>query len=76
LLPKQCDAYVKIDREWNFYAKTRATSLLQKKDNKWKFIQQHISFPDNRTQEGETIALEKISKENLELRDAIKRRNY
>ncbi len=74
LIIDQSDAYVKIDNEWAFYARTRSTSLLQKKEDGWKFIQQHISFPDNRTQEGETIGLEKIAKENLELRDAIKRR--
>ncbi|HET6767154.1 MAG TPA: nuclear transport factor 2 family protein, partial [Chitinophagaceae bacterium] len=49
LITEQSDAYVKIDNEWNFYAKCRATSLLQEIDGRWKFIQQHISFPDNRT---------------------------
>ena len=74
LIIEQSDAYVKIDDNWVFYAKTRATSLLQKKAGKWKFIQQHISVPDNRTQEGETIALEQIKTENLQLRDAVRRR--
>jgi hypothetical protein len=40
----------------------------------WKVVQQHGSLPDMRVGEGETLAIEKISKENLELRDAIKRR--
>ena len=74
LIIDQSDAYVKINSDWVFYARARTTSLLHKKEGNWKFIQQHISLPDNRTQEGETIALEKISKENLELRSAIKRR--
>jgi hypothetical protein len=37
-------------------------------------IQQHGSLPDMRLQKGETIAFDKISKENLELRDAVRRR--
>src|SRR6187402_987939 len=74
LIIDQSDAYVRIDNEWAFYAGTRSTSLLQKKEGGWKFIQQHISFPDNRTEEGDTIAIEKIAKENLELREAVKRR--
>ncbi len=74
LITEQSDAYVNIDNVWTFYAKTRTSSLLQKKDNGWKFIQMHISFPDSKSEEGESIGLEKISKENLELREAIKRR--
>ena len=74
LITEQADCYVNIDGVWVFYDKVRISSLLQKINTNWKFIQQHISVPDNRTEEGETIALEKISKENLELRDAVKRR--
>ncbi|MBI5856347.1 MAG: nuclear transport factor 2 family protein [Sphingobacteriales bacterium] len=74
LITEQSYAYVKIDEVWTYYAKTRGSSLLQKKDMVWKFIQMHISFPDTRADVGETIGLEKIAKENLELRDAIKRR--
>ncbi|MGI8892968.1 MAG: sensor histidine kinase, partial [Bacteroidia bacterium] len=40
----------------------------------WKIIQQHFSLPDAKAEEGQTIGLEKITKENLELREAIKRR--
>jgi signal transduction histidine kinase len=74
LITEQSDAYVNIDNAWTFYAKTRTSSLLQKKDGGWKFIQMHISFPDSKSEEGESIGLEKISKENLELREAVKRR--
>ncbi len=74
LVIEQSDIYVKTDDNWVFYSKCRASTLLQKKDNTWKLIQQHISLPDAKTQEGETIAFEKISKENLELREAVKRR--
>ncbi len=74
LISEQCDLYVLIDGAWSFYAKFRASSLLQKKEQGWKFIHQHSSLPDTKAQEGENIAIEKISAENLLLRDAVKRR--
>lgn len=74
LINEQCDIYVLIGTDWNFYSKIRISTLLRETKEGWKVTQQHGSLPDMRVQEGETIALEKISKENLELRDAIKRR--
>ena len=74
LLHELCDVYVFTDSEWNFYSKFRASTLMQNKNDGWKIIHQHSSMPDIRTQEGENIAIEKISKENLELREAVKRR--
>ncbi len=74
LITELTDLYILIDGEWNFYAKFRASSLMQKKGDKWKFIHQHSSMPDIRAEEGDNIATEKIAKENLELRDAVKRR--
>ena len=74
LITEQADFYVLIETEWTFYSKGRISSLLHKKAKDWKFIQQHGSLPDHKAEEGETIGLEKISKENLELRDAVKRR--
>ena len=74
LFHELCDVYVLTDKEWNFYSKFRASTLMQKKEMGWKITHQHSSMPDIRTEEGENIAIEKISKENLELRDAIKRR--
>lgn len=71
---EQADCYINIDGSWVFYDKVRASSLLQKKATGWKFVQQHISFPDSRTEEGQTVALEKIKAENIQLRDAVKRR--
>jgi ketosteroid isomerase-like protein len=68
------DIYVLIDKNWTFYARFRASTLMQKKKDGWKFIHQHSSMPDMKTQEGENIAIEKISAENLQLRDAVKRR--
>jgi signal transduction histidine kinase len=88
LINEQCDIYVLLDsdlsaerpylsagrQEWNFYSKIRISTLLRETKEGWKVAQQHGSLPDMRVGEGETIALEKISKENLELRDAVKRR--
>lgn len=68
------DAYLLNKNEWTFYGKFRFSSVLKKNTDGWRFIYQHFSTPDSKAQEGETIGLEKISKENLQLRDAIKRR--
>ena len=74
LITEKLDFYVLIDGKWTFYAKGRLSSLLLKKEDGWKFIQQHGSMPDTRAEEGEQFSVEKISKENLELREAVKRR--
>jgi signal transduction histidine kinase len=74
LINETCDIYVLSEPEWTFYSKIRISTLLHETESGWKVIQQHGSLPDMRVQEGETLALEKITKENLELRDAIKRR--
>lgn len=78
LVNEQCDIYVLLGSEgsedWNFYSKIRISTWLRETESGWKVTQQHGSLPDMRVQEGETLAIEKISKENLELRDAVKRR--
>ena len=74
LITELCDLYVLIDGEWTFYAKFRASSLMQQKEDGWKMIHQHSSLPDAKAQDGENIATEKIAAENLQLREAIKRR--
>ena len=47
---------------------------MKKTDVGWKFVQQHISFPDSRTEKGQTVALEKIKAENIQLKNAVKSR--
>lgn len=74
LVNENCDIYVLGEPEWSFYSRIRISTLLRETESGWKVIQQHGSLPDIRVQEGETIAIEKINRENLELRDAIKRR--
>ncbi len=68
------DIYALMENEWAFYSKFRASTLMEKKEEGWKFIHQHSSVPDSRTDEGENIAIEKINAENLQLREAVKRR--
>ena len=68
------DAYFLMESDLKFYGRFRFTSALSKKKAGWRFIYQHFSMPDSKAQEGETLGAEQISKENQELRDAIKRR--
>ncbi|MEB2773855.1 ATP-binding protein [Algoriphagus sp. D3-2-R+10] len=74
LIIEQADCFVNIDGVWTYYDRARVSSLLKKTVIGWKFVQQHISFPDSRTEEGQTVGLEKIKVENIQLRDAVKRR--
>ncbi len=68
------DMFIKVENEWVFYAKLRLSSIMQKSVNGWLMLHQHGSFPDAKTDNGEFLAFENISRENSELRDAIKRR--
>ena len=68
--------YLLIDDQWTFYGPVRISSLLHKKNNKWKVIHQHGSFPDTKTEGGEQKNTEKIKSENIQLRDAVKRRTF
>ncbi len=68
------DAYILSEGEWVFYSRFRFTSLMRKSNEGWRFQYQHFSAPDLKAQEGETLGTEQISRENQELRDAIKRR--
>ncbi|MEZ4793058.1 MAG: nuclear transport factor 2 family protein [Gelidibacter sp.] len=73
LITDLANAYVLSGSEWVFYSRFRFTSLMKKTKDGWRFTYQHFSAPDNKAQEGETLGTEQISKENQELRDAIKR---
>jgi signal transduction histidine kinase len=74
LFNETCDIYILTYSEWAFYSKIRISTFLNETEAGWKVVQQHGSLPDMRVQEGETLAFEKITKENLDLREAIKRR--
>jgi signal transduction histidine kinase len=74
LINEMYDIYVLTGTGWSFYSKIRISTFLHETPSGWKVVQQHGSLPDMRVQEGETLAIEKISRENVELRDAVKRR--
>jgi len=67
------DAYFMIKKEWAYYGRFRFTSVLRNKAQGWRFIYQHFSMPDSKAENGETLGAEQVSKENRELKDAIKR---
>jgi signal transduction histidine kinase/ketosteroid isomerase-like protein len=68
------DAWFLHGTDWNYYGRFRFTSVLRKNKEGWRFIYQHFSTPDSKAQDGETIGYEKVSTENMQLREAIKRR--
>jgi len=74
LIHERCDLYALDGDKWVFYSKFRATTFLQERKTGWKFIHQHSSFPDSKTEEGENVAIDKIAEENRDLREAVKRR--
>ena len=74
LIREVCDLYALADKEWIFYSKFRVSTLMQEKKDGWKLVHQHSSFPDSRTEEGQNIAIDKIAEENIQLREAVKRR--
>jgi len=74
LVNEQCDFYVLIEEKWMFYGHCRISSILKQTNSGWKLAHQHASFPDTRADEGEQVATKKIKEENLQLRDAVKRR--
>ena len=70
----QSDLYILINDTWTFYGHGRASTLFSKKANKWKIIHLHRSLPDSKAEDGEQVNTEKIKAENIQLRDAVKRR--
>ncbi len=74
MVVENADIYVLIDKKWSFYSRIRITALLQKEKTGWKYIHQHGSLPDARASDGEVIATAQIKKENLLLKEAVKRR--
>jgi signal transduction histidine kinase len=68
------DGWFLHDNEWTYYGRFRFSSVMQKKEAGWRFIYQHFSMPDLKSDEGQTIGYENITAENFELKEAIKRR--
>jgi signal transduction histidine kinase len=74
MVNEKLDFYVLIDDQWTFYGPARVSCLFQKKNNQWKVIHMHGSFPDSKAEKGEQVNAEKLKAENIQLRDAVKRR--
>ncbi|GAA4314446.1 hypothetical protein GCM10023115_28420 [Pontixanthobacter gangjinensis] len=68
------DAWFMAEGNWTYYGRFRFSNALHETNKGWKFIYQHFSLPDAKTEEGETIGFDQISSENLQLREAIQRR--
>jgi len=69
-----CDVWFINDKDRTYYGRFRLSSVMQKKNEVWRFIYQHFSMPDSKSDEGETIGFDKVNAENIELKEAIKRR--
>lgn len=68
------DAWFLNGTEWNYYGRFRFSNALKKNKEGWRFIYQHFSTTDSKADDGETIGFNKISAENLQLQEAVKRR--
>ena len=68
------DAWFLNKEDWTYYGRFRFSNALHETKDGWRFIYQHFSIPDAKAEEGETIGFDQISAENLQLREAIKRR--
>ncbi len=68
------DAWFKNDEDWSYYGRFRFSSVMHQTKEGWRFIYQHFSMPDSKSEEGQTIGFDKVHLENQELREAIQRR--
>jgi len=68
------DAWFKNDEDWSYYGRFRFSSVMHNTKEGWRFIYQHFSMPDSKSEEGQTIGFDKVHLENQELREAIQRR--
>ena len=68
------DAWFLNEGDWTYYGRFRFSNALHETKDGWRFIYQHFSMPDAKADEGETIGFDQIRAENLQLKEAIKRR--
>jgi signal transduction histidine kinase/ketosteroid isomerase-like protein len=73
-MKEECDLYVLAEEKWIFYGHARITAVFEQKEKTWKIVQWHASFPDSRTEEGQQVNTDKIKAENVQLREAVRRR--
>ena len=69
-----CDVWFIHDDDRTYYGRFRLSSVMKEKNEAWRFIYQHFSMPDSKSDEGESIGFDKVNAENIELKEAIKRR--
>src|SRR6056297_315628 len=69
-----CDVWFINDDDRTYYGRFRLSSVMKEKNEGWRFIYQHFSMPDSKSDEGESIGFDKVNAENIELKEAIKRR--
>ncbi|WP_147392167.1 ATP-binding protein [Algoriphagus lacus] len=74
LIHERCDIYVLRESDWGFYAKFRASTLMEQQNQEWKIIHRHSSFPVSKTREGQSISIEKTTLENQQLRNLVNQR--
>lgn len=70
------DAWFLNGCEWNYYSRFQFSSVMQEYETGWKFIYQHFSLANSKTEEGESIGFDKVNLENQELKEVIKRRTF
>ncbi len=70
------DAWFKNGDDYAYYGRFRFTNTLKENKQGWRFIYQHFSTTDSKTDEGETIGFDKVNLENQELKEAIKRSTF
>lgn len=68
------EAYFLNNNNWDYYGRFRLSSVVTKTADGYKFIYQHFSMPDSKADDGETIGFDAVANENIELKEAIKRR--
>ncbi|MBO3117172.1 nuclear transport factor 2 family protein [Winogradskyella sp. DF17] len=69
-----CDVWFLNKEQWTYYGRFRLSSIMHRAKQGWRFLYQHFSMPDSKSEEGQTIGFDKINAENQELREAIQRR--
>ncbi len=68
------DAWFLNGNDNAYYGRFRFSNVLKENKAGWRFIYQHFSTTDSKADEGETIGFDKVNAENIELKEAIKRR--
>ncbi len=74
LITDLADVYILDNEQWVYNARFRCTSLMHKTSKGWRFLYQQFSTPNLNAEKGEAMGHDKVSNENQELRNVIKRK--